>query len=113
MPGHQVLENLGQDLCKVGEGRQRTGQPWLEVRLEGAEGVGAVDLVELRRPAAGSTHGLLRGGVGRDGIEMVAQDLGAKVLLGGEPGETGELFQGQAVLDPLEGLLDIPLMMPL
>jgi hypothetical protein len=47
------------------------------------------------------------------GVEIVAEDFGAEILLRGEPGEAGKMFELEAVLDALEGFLDIPLKMPL
>ena len=44
-------------------------------------------------------------GMDRQGVEVVTDQFGAEILLRGEPGETGEVFQLQAMLDALEGLL--------
>ena len=41
-------------------------------------------------------------------MEVVAQNLGAEVLLGGEPGDPGQMLQGQSMLDALEGFLNAP-----
>jgi hypothetical protein len=70
-----------------------------EDRLEGALGVGSIGA---------------RGGVGRlrfgaeQLAEVVGQDLGGEVLLKGEIGEPAGRLEAQAMLDPLEGLLDSP-----
>jgi hypothetical protein len=42
------------------------------------------------------------------GIEVVAEDFCAEVLLCGQPGHARQMFQGQTVLDPFEGFLNSP-----
>jgi hypothetical protein len=41
-------------------------------------------------------------------MKVVAQDFGTKVLLRGEPGDSGQMLQGEPMLDALEGLLNAP-----
>ena len=48
------------------------------------------------------------GATDRQGLEVVANDLGAEVLLGGELGDPGQMLQGQSMLDALEGFLNAP-----
>ena len=69
--------------------------------------MGAVDLV-------GSSGARLAddefwcGGMDGQRVEIVAEDFGAEILLCGEPGDTGELFQRQPVFDALESLFNAP-----
>jgi hypothetical protein len=51
---------------------------------------------------------VLCGAIDGQGVEVVAQGLGAEVLLSCEPGDAGQMLQGQSVLDALEGFLDAP-----
>ena len=39
-------------------------------------------------------------------MEVIPQDVGAKILLRGEPRDPGQMFEGQSVLDTLEGFLN-------
>ena len=48
------------------------------------------------------------GSMDGQGIEVVAEDFCAEVLLCGQPGHARQLLQGQTVLDPLECLLNSP-----
>ena len=66
------------------------------------EGVAAVDGV-VSVGIEGFT-----GGMDGQGVDVVAEDFCAEVLLCGQPGHAGQMFEGQAVLDPFEGLLDSP-----
>jgi hypothetical protein len=43
--------------------------------------------------------------IARQGVEVVTDPFGAEVLLCGEPGQAGEMFQLEAMLDALEGFL--------
>lgn len=43
-----------------------------------------------------------------EGIEVIAEDLGAEVLLRGKPGQAGKVFEFQAMLETFESLLDAP-----
>jgi len=47
------------------------------------------------------------------GIEMVADGLGAKILLGGVPGQAGSMLEPKPMLDSQKGFLAIPSLMPL
>ena len=70
-----------------------------EDRLEGALGVGSI----------GAGSGVGRFGFGAEQlVEVVGQDLGGEVLLKGEIGQPTGGLEAQAMLDPLEGLLDPP-----
>ncbi|WP_408612916.1 hypothetical protein [Candidatus Accumulibacter contiguus] len=46
-------------------------------------------------------------------IEMVADGLGAKILLGCVPGQAGSMLETKPMLDAQKGFLDIPSRMPL
>ena len=68
-----------------------------EDRLEGALGVGSI----------GAGSGVGRVGFGAEQLaEVVGQDLGGEVLLKGEISQSAGGLEAQAMLDPLEGLLD-------
>jgi hypothetical protein len=84
-------------------------EPASEGTLDTREGVAAVDEVTC------ADVGIERftGGVDGQGIEVVAEDFCAEVLLCGQPGHARQVFEGQTVLEPFEGFLDIPSRMPL
>ena len=45
------------------------------------------------------------------GIEVVADHLGADILAGGQPGQAGGMLKAEAVLEALEGFFDAPAVM--
>ena len=71
-----------------------------------AEGDGAIDAP--RRPGR---EVLLGGQIRGQGVEVVADHLGAGVLAGGEPSEARGVFEVQAMLNAFERLLDPPALM--
>ena len=65
------------------------------------EGVSSVEaVVDL----GVGVQGFARGAEDGEGVEIVAQHFGAEILLGGEPGDAGEMFQVEAMFDPFERL---------
>ena len=105
---HQVSEQPSEDVLNLSEGGQGAGEPALPAGFQGFAGGGAVRPVGRGGRAAGTGDRFGCGGAGREGIEIVADHLGAEILLGGQPGEAGHLFQGQPMLDALKRLLDAP-----
>ena len=102
----ELLE-IQSDLFKDGShatNRCRGGkQPASHLAFDLVEGQGAVDLVGRVGVEAG-----VGSDVSGQGMEVVANGLGPEILASGVPGQTGGMFQAEAVLDPLESLLDTP-----
>lgn len=93
-----------EDGCQVVEGIAGVEEPSAESALEADEDIAPVDDVS----GAGVGVKGFAGGMNRQGVEVVAEDFCAEVLLGGEPGHAGKLFQGETMLDALEGFFDTP-----
>lgn len=79
-------------------------KPAAEGALDSREGVAAVDEVA----SAGVGIEGFAGDMDGQGVEVVAEDLCAEVLLCRQPRHAGQVLQGQTVLDPAEGLLNSP-----
>ena len=79
-------------------------EPAAEGALDVRKGVAAIDEVTS---ADVGIEGFI-GGMDGKGIDVVAENFCAEVLLSGQPGQARQMFQGQAVLDPFEGFLDPP-----
>lgn len=62
--------------------------------------------IDPRRRISGEV--LRAGQIRGQGVEVVADHLGAGVLTGGEPSEAGSVFEFEAMLDAFERLLDPP-----
>ena len=79
-------------------------KPAAEGALDAREGVAAVDEV------ASADVGIegFAGGMDGQGVEVVAEDFCAEVLLCRQPGHARQVLQGQTVLDPAECLLNSP-----
>jgi hypothetical protein len=94
-----IIEVLSNSTAGV-EVRELVHQPTRQPAFQQGEPVRPVGLV---------MHGVVRGigdvralrGIDRQGVEVVTDQFGAEILLRREPGETGEVFQLQAVLDAL------------
>ena len=95
--------------CQFGEGCQdlagrRHGdeQPAWQGAFQVREGIGSVEFVIIRRVVerCGFDDG--------EGMEVVGQDFGAKILLRSQPGQAGGVFQRHAMLEPFERLFDAP-----
>lgn len=97
------------EFCKDAEQLTDCGRlsddPSGQTTLEVSENVGAIDAIvlsclDVEVLPGGTEYG--------EGVEVVAEHLGTEILLGSEPGDPGELFEVEAVLDPLEGFFDPP-----
>jgi hypothetical protein len=78
-------------------------EPASEGALEAREGVAAVDQVVRTGVGIEGFAGSLDG----QGVQVVAEDFGAEVLLGSQPGHAGQMFEGETMLDPFEQVGDI------
>ena len=103
----EILQQLLKQAGEVRERGQLQQQPAGQAALESGEPIGAVDLVDAGSVAVTADR-FGGGGVDSQGVEIVAEDLGAEVLLRGEPRDAGQLLQSEAMLDAFEGLLDTP-----
>ncbi len=83
-------------------------QPATDLALDLVDRLGAVDLVGRSGVEMG-----VGGDVSGQGIEVVADGLGAKILLGCVPGQAGSMLETKPMLDAQKGFLDIPSRMPL
>lgn len=91
---HQGLESA--DGCSAGK------QPAADLFLDLLDLLGPVDLVGR----VGVEVGVSRD-IGRQGIEVVEDHLGTKVLIGGVPGEAGSMLEAEPMLDSFEQVGDI------
>ena len=108
--GHEFLK-IGGDLGEQGGGqahghRDDAGQHTRQQTTQMAEGDGAID-----PPGRIGGEVLRAGQIRGQGVEVVADHLGAGVLAGGEPSEAGSVFEIEAMLDSFERLLDPPALM--
>ena len=101
----EVSGQFCKDAEQLIDRRRVSDEPTGQTTLEVSENVGAVDAIVL---SCLDVEVLLGGTEYGEGVEVVAEHLGAEILLCGEPGDPGELFEVEAVLDPLEGLFDPP-----
>ena len=105
--GHEFLK-VGGDFGEQSGGQARghcddAGEDARQQAAQMAEGDGAID------PPRRLGRDVLRAGQIRcQGVEVVADHLGAGVLAGSEPSEARGVFEVQAMLDAFERLLDPP-----
>ena len=79
-------------------------EPASEGALEARERVPPVDQVVCTRIGIEG----FTGGLDGQSIQVVAEDFGAEVLLGSQPGHAGQMFEGETMLDPFERFLNSP-----
>ena len=99
--GDELLPVLGEfleDGFEMAGGDAGKGQqPAAELPLDLVEGLGAVDLVG--RVGVGTGVG---GDIGRQRIEVVAERLGAEILLHHVPGKARRVFETDRLVEPVE-----------
>lgn len=93
-------EELGDD---AGGQAQAAGEHARQEAAQMREGERAVDA-----PGRLRFDDLLGRQIGRQGIEIVADHLGADILARREPGQAGRMLERQAMLEALEGFFDAP-----
>jgi hypothetical protein len=100
---HEVLDEFVEDGSGIVERFAALEEPAPEGALDAREGVAAIDEVTCADVGIEA----FIGGMDGQGIDVVAEDFCAKVLLSGQPGQARQMFQSQAVLDPFEEVGDI------
>ncbi len=100
----KIQDDLGEEFGDDAGGQaQAAGEHARQEAAQMREGQRAIDAPRRLRGDE-----LLGGQIGCEGIEVVADHLGADVLTGREPGQAGRMLERQAVLEALEGLFDAP-----
>lgn len=91
---HHVQDFIGR--------RQLDQQPAWQAALQMGKGIGPIDLVAIQHgfQALSLNH--------RQCVKVVRLELGPEVLLGGQHRQPRRILPSQAVLEPLERLLDAP-----
>jgi len=95
---------LAKDRGDIVESVAPVEKPASEGALEARERVTSVD--QVVRTGAGIE--CFTGRMDGQSVQVVAEDLGAEVLLGRQPGHSGQMFEGQTMLDPFERFLNSP-----